>query len=143
MKEKTQRGKRRKLPQSLEEVVRMWEKTGIKLPQTFDEFLTSEDGWTQEGGDEQISDDFKTSEGTSLFVRTVNGCEIYLEIPFTTVRVYGRPVIDSVTLFDTDKKRIACVQFKEGEPTVAMTFDERGQANLPLPNAADRRKQNE
>jgi hypothetical protein len=143
MKKKTRMGGAVTQPQSLEEAVQMWERTGTKLPQTFDEFLKSEDGWDAEGGDEQVSDDFKTSQGTSLFCRSVNGCEIYLEIPFRTVRVYGKPVISSVTLLDNDEKPIACVQFKKGEPTVARTFNERVQVSLPLPNVADRRKQNE
>jgi hypothetical protein len=136
MKKKTQTSKVITQPQSLEEAVQMWERTGTKLPQTFDEFLKSEDGWAAEGGDEQVSDDFKTSEGTSLYVKEVNGCEVYLEIPFTTVRVYGKPVISTVTLFDDDKERIAYIHFEEGQPTLAMTFNERGQTNLPLPKSS-------
>jgi hypothetical protein len=114
MREKKDRGKCKKLPrspsdrslpQSLKEVVQMWEKIrGVKVPETFDEFLKSGDEWREDGFDEQVSDDWKTSEGTSLFVTEGNGCEVWLEIPFTTVRVYGKPAVNHATFFDGDNR---------------------------------------
>jgi hypothetical protein len=114
-----------RLPQSLEEIVQMLEKTGFKVPESFDQFLYSDDKWNYDGGDEQISDDFKTSEGTMLFAMEENGCEVYLELPFKTVRTYGKPVISQATLLDRNKRRIAFLDFKDGKAISAGTFDER------------------
>jgi hypothetical protein len=114
-----------RLPQSLEEIVQMLEKTGFKVPESFDQFLYSDDKWNYDGGDEQISDDFKTSEGTMLFAMEENGCEVYLELPFKTVRTYGKPVISQATLLDRNKRRIALLDFKDGKAISARTFDER------------------
>jgi hypothetical protein len=129
---KSQRGKSSKtkkqkstLPQSFEEVVQMWEKNGFRAPKTFDEFLCSDDPWKQEGSDENISDDWKTSQGTMLFAMEENGCEVYLELPFKTVRTYGQPLISQATFLDRDKQRIALLDFKDGKAIRAGTFDER------------------
>jgi hypothetical protein len=121
-----QENERKKPPQSFEEVVQMWEKTGFKVPKTFDEFLYSDDPWKEEGSDENISDDWKTSQGTMLFATEENGCEVYLELPFKTVRTYGQPLISQATFLDRDEHRIALLGFKDGKAIRAGTFDERG-----------------
>jgi hypothetical protein len=146
MKDKKDRGKRRKLPrrslpQSLKEVVQMWETArGVKVPETFDELMKSGDEWKEDGFDEQASDDWKTSEGTSLFVTKGNSCEVWLELPFTTVRSYGKPLINHVTFFDGDKKRIAFLDFKDGKAITAGTFNEKGQTvDFPTDNAANKK----
>jgi hypothetical protein len=126
---KSSKVKKQKLAllQSFEEVVQMWEKTGFRVPDTFDKFLKSDHPWKQEGGDENISDDWKTSQGTMLFAMEENGCEVYLELPFKTVRTYGQPVISQATFFDRDRNRIAFLDFKDGKAAKAGTFNERGQ----------------
>jgi hypothetical protein len=147
---KSQRGRSSKvkeqksiLPQTFEEVVQMWEKTGFRVPKTFGSFLHSEGLWKHQGEDENISDDWKTSRGTMLFATEENGCEVYLEVPFKTVRTYGKPVISQATFLDRDKHRIAFLDFKDGKAIKAGTFDERNQVEEFQTTATERHEPEE
>ena len=132
MEVKTARGKQcRTLPQSLEEAEQMWEESGIKAPETIEDLV--ERGWGFEGGDDTLSWDCKTSEGLVEFYRSVDGFQIHVKIPFTSIRVYGKPAISHAT-FDAgsfDKHRLAFLDFKDGKVASAGTFEKGEEVCFP------------
>ena len=130
MEVKTARGKQhRTLPQSLEEARQMWEESRIETPKTITDLV--ERGWVFEGGDETLSWDCKTSEGLVEFYRSVDGFNIHVKIPFTSIRVYGMAAVSYATFDATspsfDKHRLAFLDFEDGNLTKAGSFNEKSQ----------------
>jgi hypothetical protein len=114
MAKKVSRGKHREVHQSLEEAVHVWKSAEIKIPQTIEQLVEAD--WDAEGCGEEISDDCKTSEGLETFTKLVNGFLIDVEIPFTSVRVYGKAVISRVGLPCDADVLGESLRFANGEP---------------------------
>jgi hypothetical protein len=117
------------LPRSFEEAVQIWEKAKIKSPESIEDLV--EKGFEFDGGGDDLSADCKTSEGLNDFVKVVDGFHIHVQIPFKSVRTYGKPVIHRVWLpIDDDAIGVALVHFLDGKPTAAKIHDERGEPTM-------------
>jgi hypothetical protein len=125
-----------KLPQSLQEVLRMWSTAGVRTPETIEDLVADE--WDQDGGfSEEPSDDYKTSEGRDEWVKKTGNVKMDVDVPYTTVKTYGKPIITGVTLFDDNRNPIAFLNFVEGQPSSAGIFVDGKPERFPAADAAN------